>query len=156
MALAQFRGGGKVEYDRVRPGGRFRFAIDLAQVEEKIVRPIAEQVAEVGKERAQQLAPVRTGVLRSSIESQVRKRNGRLEARVLVNVNGTAPYWAFVEYGTGLRGAASPQVPPLGTPAGWRYDYRDQGWVGQQAQPFLRPALLTMWRSWVQRARLVA
>ena len=59
----------------------------------------------------------------------------------------TAPYAAFVEYGTGLRGAGTYpyELPSEGVPytGSWVYDYKRQNWQGHAAQPFMRPALDT-------------
>ena len=45
-----------------------------------------------------------------------------------------APYWAFVEYGTGLRGGATRVEKPLETPRNWRYGVV----AGQKAQAYIR------------------
>lgn len=75
---------------------------------------------------AQAYCPVRTGNLRASggvVESQDGKR---FTAAVVF----TAPYAPYVEFGYGIRGAASPGAGP--GPYGSR--------PGAAAQPFLRPA----------------
>lgn len=90
---------------------------------------------------ARELAPVREGTLASSIQGEVALIGQTVEG----GVEATAPHAAFVEFGTGERGAASPhgELPTEGVPytGGWVYDFRNQGWKGMPAHPFLRPAL---------------
>ncbi len=90
---------------------------------------------------ALQYVPRDTGELADSIGKEV--------ALVGQTVQGTvyalAPHAPFVEFGTGLVGEANPH-PPLPTEGvpftgAWVYDFRQQGWIGMAAQPFLRPAL---------------
>lgn len=82
---------------------------------------------------AKDLCPAPTGELRGSIH---------IETHVTENgVRGTCgtnkEYAAYVEYGTGQRGAQSPSPPkgPIGD--GYRED-----WAGMSAQPYLYPALM--------------
>lgn len=90
---------------------------------------------------ARTLAPVASGELRDSIASEV----GLIGPLVVGQVYATAPHAAFVEFGTGARGAASPHgaLPSSGVPftGSWIYDYRGRGWIGMPAHPFMRPAL---------------
>jgi HK97 gp10 family phage protein len=83
-------------------------------------------VCETVKDRAQALCPVDTGALRESITVEV-DASGRT---VVGTVGPHVDYAAYVEFGTGERGAAS-----AGAGAG---PYGDH--PGQAAQPFLRPA----------------
>ncbi len=92
-------------------------------------------------EKALAFVPVDTGELRDSIGSVV-------ELHGLV-VNGTifagAEHAIFVEFGSGLRGAASDHgaLPTTGIPItdAFVYNYRDPNWQGYPARPFMRNAL---------------
>lgn len=77
--------------------------------------------------------PVDTGILRSSISTQVDM--SKLEARVGTNLD----YAPYVEYGTGLFATKGG-----GRDTAWSYQNSKGQWVttkGQRAQPFLGPAL---------------
>lgn len=80
-------------------------------------------------QEAQSMCPVRTGALRESIAAVEPDDSGKT---VTGAVEATAPYAGYVEFGTGIRGAASPGAGP--------YPYSPT-WPGMEAQPFLRPAL---------------
>jgi HK97 gp10 family phage protein len=85
--------------------------------------------------------PSRTGRLLGTIKSRLTNEvNGILSIKLTAG-GSVAPYWAFVEYGTGRRGQAS-RRGEVGTPTGWRYGTI----AGQRAQPYLRPALLLVKR----------
>ncbi len=88
----------------------------------------AEDAVALVYKKADALVPVDTGELRGSASNEV-VDSGSV-------VTGTVAYEsdhaAFVEFGTGIRGAASPGAGP--------YSY-DPTWPGMDAQPFLRPAL---------------
>jgi HK97 gp10 family phage protein len=93
------------------------------------------------EQEAQTLAPRDTGALADSIHTEDLISEGDRQVKaVRVGVD----YGSFVEYGTGLRGAAAPHppLPTQGVPftGSWVYDYQNQGWIGQVAQPFMRPA----------------
>ncbi len=78
------------------------------------------------QQRAQQLCPVDTGALRESITVEIQ------EGRTVVGTVGPhVDYAAYVEFGTGVAGAASP-----GAGAG---PY-NPNWPGMPAQPYMRPA----------------
>lgn len=77
---------------------------------------------------AQALCPVDTGALRDSGRVEVTQT----DRTAIANVVFDEPYAAYVEFGTGIRGAASAGAGP--------YPY-DPEWPGMRAQPFLRPAL---------------
>ena len=87
--------------------------------------------------RAKARCPVQTGILKASIRTDV--ENG--EATVGTNLE----YAMYVEHGTGLfandgEGRPSTDAHPIP----WRYKTPDGKWhttSGQQAQPFLIPAL---------------
>lgn len=80
------------------------------------------------RDTAKGYAPVLTGDLLDSIESEVTIGDKSATARVTVGV----PYGPYVEYGTGRRGAASAQAGP--------YPY-NPNWPGQTPQPYMRPAM---------------
>lgn len=75
---------------------------------------------------AQAYCPVDTGALRESITVQVEETGSTVVGRVGPHTD----YAAFVEFGTGGRGASSPGAGP--GPYGSR--------AGQVAQPYMRPA----------------
>lgn len=78
---------------------------------------------------ARQLAPVDTGELVDSISTGAVELVG---SAVQGFVEADSPHAAFVEFGTGQRGAASP-----GAGSG---PYNPD-WPGMAAQPYMRPAL---------------
>ena len=96
-----------------------------------------KKITDEGAKYAQNLAPVGdTGNLRDSIVSlgAVVEEEGLVG---VIEVGGTiAPYWAFVEYGTGLAGAGSDQPEP-----GVADDYSPGPSAGMAAQPFMRPTI---------------
>ena len=79
-------------------------------------------------EISQGLVPVDTGELKASGGTRVEWVGQRVSGYVVY----TSPHAAFVEWGTGRRGAASPGAGP------WSYD---QNWAGMVSQPYVRPAL---------------
>jgi len=48
-----------------------------------------------------------------------------------------APYWAFVEYGTGARGLFTEVKKPIGNPDNWKYGFVN----GQVAQAYIRKGI---------------
>jgi HK97 gp10 family phage protein len=80
-------------------------------------------------EEARRLVPVDTGDLRDSIQKDPIVDDG---AMVTATVSATAPHAAYVEFGTGQRGAESPG-------SDLRHSYK-MSWKGMPAQPYLRPA----------------
>lgn len=83
------------------------------------------------RDEARALCPVDTGALVSSLTvSELSEDMGTAEAAVFTDVG----YAGYVEFGTGIRGAASPGAGP--------YPY-NPNWPGMVAQPYLRPALDT-------------
>lgn len=77
---------------------------------------------------AKLLAPEDTGQLRNSIQADVESKNGEVVGRVHTNVE----YAAYVEFGTGQRGASSPSPPKSPDDLSYRQD-----WAGMAAQPYL-------------------
>lgn len=129
---------------RVNVRGSFRYNTRFPKEwsRDPRVRARFQELLGIVLNEARKRAPVVTGALRDSIEGKVTVgRNGIIKIEVTVGGRGIAPYWAFVEYGTGRRGAASRRIEP-GNPVGWRYGRI----AGQTAQPFMRPAMLVLKR----------
>lgn len=83
------------------------------------------------QKNAKLLCPVDTGQLRSSIKTKSEETQDGAKAEVYTNVE----YAAYVEFGTGIRGASSNIDRPEGV------SYNSQ-WKGQKAQPYMSPAYL--------------
>lgn len=82
---------------------------------------------------AKMLAPVGdSGRLRNSIQARMEEDKGEPIGIVSTNVE----YAAYVEFGTGQRGEASPSPPKWDGDLSYRQD-----WVGMTAKPYLYPAL---------------
>lgn len=105
----------------------------------KRVRELVVQVQLFSKVRAAQSVvleeaknnvPVDTGELKASISAGEITDDGN---RITGTVVATADHAAYVEFGTGTRGAASPGAGP--------FRYGSQR--GMRAQPYMRPALDT-------------
>ena len=79
-------------------------------------------------DEAKAICPVDTGALQNSITSSV----ATTDKTVVGTISADMFYAAYVEYGTGRRGAESPGAGP--------YPYK-MSWPGQVAQPYMRPAL---------------
>ena len=120
-----------------RPGS---IAAILEQIIPRAVTATTNATAIVAAD-AESLCPRDSGELADSIGTEVELIGQRVDGSVFAS----APYAAFVEYGTGLRGASAPHgpLPTEGVPytGSWVYDFRRQNWRGMPAQPFLRPAL---------------
>lgn len=81
---------------------------------------------------AKDLCPVDKGELRNSIHSGTVIKGDSIEGTVGTNKE----YAAYVEMGTGQRGAES-SSPPKAPVDGYRED-----WTGMEAQPYLYPSLM--------------
>jgi len=81
------------------------------------------------KQEAEAIVPVDTGELALSITALPVVDTGE---RIIAEVVATAPHAAYVEFGTGVRGAGSAGAGP--------FDY-NMDWPGMEAQPYMRPAL---------------
>lgn len=106
--------------------------VDLVALQRKFVPKLVEAVTEgcaAVVEEAQSIVPVAGGQLRDSIHTASVELVG---TKVTGTVVADAPHAAFNEFGTGIRGAASP-----GAGAG---PY-SESWPGMPATPFMRPAL---------------
>ncbi len=89
-----------------------------------------EQSAEIVLEEAEAIVPVDTGELRESGHTEIEVKGAEATGYVVFD----AEHAAFIEYGTGERGAASP---------GAGEGPYTPGWPGMPAQPYIRPALDT-------------
>lgn len=89
-----------------------------------------EQSAEVILEEAEAIVPVDTGELRESGHTEIEVNGAEATGYVVFD----SDHAAYVEFGTGQRGAASP---------GAGDGPYDPNWPGMVAQPYLRPALDT-------------
>ncbi len=127
----------------LRASSDFRPGPVAAILEQIIPRAIlaTRNATRIVEQAAIALVPVDTGELQNSIGSEV----ALIGSIVQGSVEARAPHAAFVEFGTGLTGAASPHgdLPTEGVPftGSWIYDFRGQGWKGMPARPYLRPAL---------------
>ena len=107
---------------------------------EQAARLSVEQGAEIVLEEAEAIVPVSGETKNESGTSGELRDSGHVEMLVSSGpapsaaVVFDAPYAAYVEYGTGVRGAASP---------GAGEGPYDPNWPGMVAQPYLRPALDT-------------
>ncbi len=94
------------------------------------VRAAVTAFANLVLQEAQAIVPVDTGTLRDSGSVVVQDTPKTVVGHVVFS----APYAAYVEYGTGRRGAESAGAGP--------YPYT-LSWPGMSARPYLRPALDT-------------
>jgi HK97 gp10 family phage protein len=92
------------------------------------IRAAVETSVKTVLEEAQRLVPVRTGELRDSGYTSVQEGDKTITGYV----GFSADHAAYVEYGTGQRGAESSGHGPGPYSATWK---------GMPAQPYLRPAL---------------
>lgn len=84
--------------------------------------------ADLIRDTAKAYCPVDTGALRDSIESSSRETGKSAVGTVTVGM----PYGPYVEYGTGRRGAESPDAGP---------GPYTLSWPGMTPQPYMRPAV---------------
>lgn len=108
----------------------------FARVEELLVPKLIKAAAAgaaIALGNTQLLVPVDTGELKASGSATPPEWVG---TTVTAYVQYSAAHSAFVEWGTGVRGASSPGAGP------WNYDVN---WPGMPAQPYLRPGLDMSW-----------
>ena len=139
------RATGKVKYVRLTK--------EFPQEMIKSLTPPFKAAAEYMENEAKRLVPVDTGDLRASIKGRViigpnaartKKGTGGVKVPISIDLSATAPYAAYVEYGTGARGRASYTVKG-GIFAGFiqkPVDYKHGASAGQKAQPYIRPAMI--------------
>lgn len=109
-------------------GLRARIMAVGSDIEAAAARVIAE-AAQEAMEDARENAPVGTGIRREPrlVDSFSCRAEGLYGEMKIAN-----PHAAYVEFGTGMRGAQS-----AGAAAGGRYD---PDWPGMAAQPYMQPA----------------
>ena len=114
--------------------GLARILARYQKLPENVERSIADGInkaAGIVEGRAKKKCPVDTGNLRGSIHIMRRATAGKeMSATVGTNVE----YAPFVEFGTGVRGAATNENTKVAV------SYAPD-WAGQSAQPYLMPAL---------------
>ncbi len=103
----------------------------LMRAVKQAARLSVEQSAEIVLEEAEALVPVDTGELRESGHTVIEEAT---EDTVTGKVVFDADHAAYVEFGTGIRGASSAGAGP---------GPYDPNWPGMVAQPYARPALDT-------------
>lgn len=105
---------------------------DAGQFVSSRVTPAARASVEASAQfvlaEARAIVAVDTGQLRDSGKIAVEQTGKIVRSHVVFD----APHAMYVEFGTGVAGAASPGAGP--------FDY-DPSWPGMPSQPFLRPAL---------------
>lgn len=120
---------------RLSATARFTPRNGLGQFIPNVITPgVIASVTAAGntmRDTAKGYAPVLTGDLRDSIESEVTIGDKSATARVTVGV----PYAAYPEFGTGRRGAASPDA------GAGPYN---PNWPGMAPTPYMRPAMEEM------------
>jgi HK97 gp10 family phage protein len=107
--------------------GDVKRLVDL-YVQVKLFTAVGKAQSVVAEE-AKAICPVDTGTLRDSIREEPIDDDGK---QVTAQVSANTHYAAFVEFGTGRRGAESAGAGP--------FNYT-MSWPGMVAQPYLRPAL---------------
>ncbi len=116
----------------IKATGRFTPRGDFGRfIEVKIMPGVKAGVEEWSKgvfELSQDLVPVDTGDLKASGSIIPVDETGK---SINSGVQYTMPYAGYVEFGTGIRGAAS---------EGAGKGPYSSTWPGMQAQPYLRPA----------------
>lgn len=116
----------------IRATATFRPRNDFGRFVDAKISPAVEASVEAAcdliEKTAKLYCPVDTGTLQDSIKSEVVQTGSTVKGTVSTDVS----YAAFVEFGTGQRGAASP---------GAGEGPYNENWPGMAAQPFFRPAV---------------
>lgn len=144
-----------------RFGGVFEVVVDepallKALENQKNYRNFLRRISNRLAREVRRFTPVDTGRLRDSIlpldpEKDVgvvvqsgQRLKPKFVAGITIGASSTknrkadlAPYWSFVEYGTGLRGLFTEIKKPIGNPGNWRYGFIN----GQRAQGYIRKGL---------------
>ena len=144
-----------------RFGGVFEVVVDepallKALENQKNYRNFLRRISNRLAREVRRFTPVDTGRLRDSIlpldpEKDVgvvvqsgQRLKLKFVAGITIGASSTknrkadlAPYWSFVEYGTGLRGLFTEIKKPIGNPGNWRYGFIN----GQRAQGYIRKGL---------------
>lgn len=100
---------------------------------------IAREAAELARDMAPEGKPPRD---EPRLKDSFSAEGEGLEARALVS----NPHAAYVEFGTGVRGADSPSPPKAPGIGGY-----DPGWPGMAARPYLYPAAQLLRADFVRR-----
>ena len=107
-----------------------RMKADVSRAVEMVVREAAERA----RERASAAAPVGDGSDGGHLRDCIRAEFTRSDTGALGRVIAENPHAAYVEFGTGRRGAGSPAPPKWAEASGY-------GEIpGMPAQPYLTPA----------------
>ena len=116
----------------IRATAIFRPRSDIGRFVETNVTPAVrksvEEVCQMVEKRAKALCPVDTGALQASISTEIEE----LAKTIRGSVAPDTDYAAYVEFGTGIAGAAS---------AGAGEGPYSPTWPGMVAQPYMRPAV---------------
>jgi len=131
---------------------RMNLTKEFPQEMVKKLTPAFKSAAKIMEKEAKRRVPVDTGTLKASISSKVligslaktKKMTGGVKVPISVELKATAPYAAFVEYGTGRVGSSTYVVRGQ-TPAGFiqkPVDYSHGVSRGRRAQPYIRPAMV--------------
>ena len=130
-----------------------RLTKEFPQEMVKTLLPPFKAAAEFMEKEAKKLVPVDTGKLKNSIKGKVvigpqaartKKGTGGVRVPISIDLRATAPYAAFVEYGTGVAGQSSYTVKGQ-LPMGFiqkPVDYRHSSVSGVRARPYIRPAMV--------------
>lgn len=127
---------------RVNIRSEFKYNTRFPQQWSKDIRTIQlwNEMVGLTVNAAKRKVRVRTGALRDSIRGELSTGTAGMISGSVSAGGPEAFYWAFIEYGTGARGAGSDQPDP-GRPVGYGYN---RSWKGNRAYPFLRPALIEL------------
>lgn len=108
----------------------------IVKLGKDITDVFGEELRAYGEEVCKQEVPVDTGALRDSITSSY--KDG------VITISAGTDHALFVEFGTGINGEMSLSFSDSGAEAypgmnvlDWKYDYRDIGWIGHEANPFM-------------------
>lgn len=116
----------------LRATAQFRPRSDLGRFVDIHVSPAVrlgmQEVCAMIEQRAKELCPVDTGALQASISTEIEDVGRTIRGTVAPHMY----YAGYVEFGTGIRGAAS---------AGAGEGPYSPTWPGMPASPYLRPAL---------------
>lgn len=123
----------------------YKAGVETASKE--VVEIIGELGVETARNKLREYGAVQTTDLLTSVNYVIEEVNGKYCVRIVAD----APYFKFVEFGTGIVGKDAPDHP-LHSEVGWEHDinkHGDKGWYfpgddgkyyltkGQPARPFL-------------------
>lgn len=96
-----------------------------------------ERICQIGEDEAKARVHVKSGDLKESITHKVKKSKRKIKGTVSAGTD----HAMFHEFGTGLIGKDSGYP---GDTSGWVYDYKNQGWPGHKANPYMYEAAKRM------------